>query len=1063
MNNKTDFQLLPYEQRLKLLMKPCRTKQELAKFIKFFLGLYLPDQKVSRYADTNPLDMIWIVYDICVNKNNPDNILEILYVAGRGSGKCSVRDTVIMTSSGPRYIQNIKPGDKVFTGWDWQKVVETFDEGTLDGVSVTTKISKKNGVFPITGSLKHRVQAINSNNLVEWVPLKDLKKGQFIYKSSRGAIETHIDINSKDYEDGWLIGAITGDGCVSRHGNDISLSGADFAQMRHYVNLIHEKFNIKHKVKRVSKKAISVNICNKDFKNWYHKYISGELCYYKKLKTLEHSKEFLAGFIAGMMDTDGSKDSITLANKDLIYQIGQILNVFGVASAINDNRKKPRFSQFIKEYVTYHECEYKTKLLDQLLPLFSKREAFIEHGQRMNEQFRFPNSLIEPFAKHIKEKYEIGGGYWRLKPGKKTRSYVPFAKELWGKLNKNSNYVTSHKILAWRDLALKLGEVEWSDRFNFILNGYFEQVDTVTFGKHYFYDLEIDKTHSYWSNGFISHNTLGMAIVELMVMLHDQRDVCHVGAIMSQAKRCYDYQVKFMLNNKIKTIIDPPSSVPQEDKVLQKMNMEKSVFNINNEQVTLEVLCCTLKAVNGPHVPLVVIDEIDTVSGEGLKAFKDIAGMLDSRGGKQGLRVGISTRKTRYGLMNKQLENAVKEGRTVKRWTAFEFSEACPDSRSGVNPTDVYMIQDKMEVITEDQFKVKDPKKKKEYEKHTMPGRGCVTCPAAAICLGDAKNQKSKSWMLKPIDELIQKVRAEGADWALAQLMNLKPSVEGIVYYEFDEHIHVKSWDAMWLRLVGKEFPGECSHDIFVKKCHQMKLPCYAGVDWGWTSPSTVVYFFVDKVDNIYVVRADGMTHVSQSEWVHYMKQTYHSKYRCQLYFPDVADMGAVTEMRKAGLPAANEIDKNIGGGIQVVKKLLRTPGSSDPKMYIAAETCKPLIIEFQMYHFKTSADGTITEIPESNNDHWLDAIRYPVVMLFGKSSFMMGEGIDLNSDSVADQHGNYLKPPTAAEFARQTGLSLNESAEDTAMLGKIGTIADLAGDKEDGEIAGAGGFLWSL
>ena len=50
---------------------------------------------------------------------------------------------------------------------------------------------------------------------------------------------------------------------------------------------------------------------------------------------------------------------------------------------------------------------------------------------------------------------------------------------------------------------------------------------------------------------------------------------------------------------------------------------------------------------NGPHVPLVVTDEIDTVSGEGLKAFKEISGMLDSKGDKRALRVGISTRKSR--------------------------------------------------------------------------------------------------------------------------------------------------------------------------------------------------------------------------------------------------------------------------------------------------------------------------------------------------------------------------------------------------------------------------------
>ena len=67
------------------------------------------------------------------------------------------------------------------------------------------------------------------------------------------------------------------------------------------------------------------------------------------------------------------------------------------------------------------------------------------------------------------------------------------------------------------------------------------------------------------------------------------------GAVMAQAKRCYDYQVKFMLNDKIRPLIDP-SKVPAEDKILRKMNMEKSIFEIDNEHVSIEVLPCTMKA-----------------------------------------------------------------------------------------------------------------------------------------------------------------------------------------------------------------------------------------------------------------------------------------------------------------------------------------------------------------------------------------------------------------------------------------------------------------------------------
>ncbi len=556
-----------------------------------------------------------------------------------------------------------------------------------------------------------------------------------------------------------------------------------------------------------------------------------------------------------------------------------------------------------------------------------------------------------------------------------------------------------------------------------------------------------------------SGKTLGMAIAELLVMLHDERDVCHVGAVIAQAKRCYEYQTNFMLSSKIRPILED-KHLPQEERVLQKLNMEKSAFLLSGKTVTLEVLPCTLKACNGPHVPLVVTDEIDTVSGEGLKAFKEISGMLDTKGEKKALRVGISTRKSRYGLMNRMMEDADSAGRHVRRWTAWEFTERCPDERSGTKPTPSYHIQDNMEVVSEDTFKIKDPKKQREYTMHVMPGEKCLQCPAAAICLGDAKKQSSKSWMLKPVGELIKKVRSEGTDWALAQLMNLKPSVEGIIYKEFDEKLHVKDWNGMWKTLTGIEFPGECTHDIFVKKCHSMNLPCYAGVDWGWSNPNTVVYFFIDKKDNVYVVRSDGMTFVSQPEWIHYIKTKYNFMYRCQLYFPDVADQGAVTEMKKAGLPVSSENDKSINTGIQVIKRLLRVPGSNDTKIHVAKETNEPLINEFLTYHFKTSADGSITEMPDTEYDHWLDALRYPLTMLLGKGTLVMGHMIETDRGSTVDSQGSYFKTPSAEEFCAVNNLRLNTEEPDPTKLGKIGRLNDMEDDDGTGS---SGGFLWGF
>lgn len=463
---------------------------------------------------------------------------------------------------------------------------------------------------------------------------------------------------------------------------------------------------------------------------------------------------------------------------------------------------------------------------------------------------------------------------------------------------------------------------------------------------------------------------------------------------------------------------------------------------------------------NGPHVPLVVVDELDTLSGEGLKAFKEISGMLDSKNGKQPLRVNISTRKSRYGLMEAQISAAEKLGKEVRRWTVLEFMQRCSDDRSGVLPTTFYVSIDDGSTLPVEEWNKLTDLKKKEYEVVDAFDK-CPACPLAPWCRGDAKKQESKSPMLKSVNEVIAKVLAEGPDWTSAQLFNLRPSVEGIVFKEFDERVHVKTWNQMWEVLTGKTFPGQCTHDIFIKKCHDLKLSCYGALDFGWSSPNTLVIVFIDNRENIYVVRCDGQTFVSHPAWIHHVRYKWHPVYNVDLYFPDTADPGDGVEMRKLGLAVAtNEGKDQILTGVQVIKKWLRVPGSREAKIFIAEETCKPLIQDFLLYHFKTDAAGEVTDVPDSMNDHWLDPLRYIIQNLFGKNQIILSSsGLDLDMSKVVDDRGNFYKTPTAEEFARVKGISLNTEIN-TGNIGKIGRLSEL--DEIDEEVK-EGGFIWSF
>jgi hypothetical protein len=242
-----------------------------------------------------------------------------------------------------------------------------------------------------------------------------------------------------------------------------------------------------------------------------------------------------------------------------------------------------------------------------------------------------------------------------------------------------------------------------------------------------------------------------------------------------------------------------------------------------------------------------------------------------------------------------------------------------------------------------------------------------------------------------------------------------------------------------------------------------MKLSCYAGIDWGWSNPSTVVYFFVDNRENIYVVRCEGMTYTNNPTWVQTIKNKWHHMYRCQLYFPDMANPGDAVTMKQEGLPCPSKQNKDTEGGIQVVKKWLRSLSSPVPKIYFAEETCGPIIQEFGMYHYKVDAAGNITDDTAKEHDHWLDALRYAMYELFSTSTLITSSESYNSEEAVMDVGGNYFKAPNAEEYARTQGINVGTTDPDKARLGKIGKLSELDDDDADEGMSGSGGFLWSF
>jgi hypothetical protein len=521
-----------------------------------------------------------------------------------------------------------------------------------------------------------------------------------------------------------------------------------------------------------------------------------------------------------------------------------------------------------------------------------------------------------------------------------------------------------------------------------------------------------------------SMKTLGLSIIDLLVFLHDKRNTIHIAMTAQQASRARNYLEKFI------------NKEPIIRQSLTKQNVREIRLNIDGEEVGLEVLPATPKAVQGAHCAFLSFDELaSSMEPANVRAYSDAHGIVgSSTSGKPGVIVKITSRQKGYSLAEQELRDASKTGTEILKWTTIDATERCPDERSGVVPTPLYIHPLRGTKLTEEEFKLLPQGKADGFQRTDDTFNKCRECPIAAFCAGDLKKQKSTSILLRKIDDVINKIRMAGSwDWGVAQIMSMKPSSEGLIYFEFDRQVHVPGWEAMWRVLTGEDNPY-ANRDSFVAELKRRRATFYAGIDWGWSSPSTCVVMAVDKREFCYIIDAIGRTYSPDPEFIELVRTTVHKKYDIQMYCPDLANGSGNALLRQAGLPTTDDIDKSISLGINLVKGLLRVPGTNGQSRILFAPDLTShvpgtpgIIEEFEIYKKKQDATGKImdNEDPEEGNDHYLDSLRYMVWWLFGRMRMKLGH--DYDPGPKVQQASNI---PSLDQIVREHGLHVTDNRE---------------------------------
>ena len=336
---------------------------------------------------------------------------------------------------------------------------------------------------------------------------------------------------------------------------------------------------------------------------------------------------------------------------------------------------------------------------------------------------------------------------------------------------------------------------------------------------------------------------------------------------------------------------------------------EKCSF-INGSSV--EVLTQSATSVRGTHVQKLRCDEVELFDEQVFAAAKFITHSTEGIGAAMET---ISTMHRPYGLMQRLIADADKNNTPVFKWCMWEVIERCSD-------------------------------------------RSCSKCPLWGDCGGRAK---CAGGYLK-IDDCITQMRRASRAGFEAEMLCKRPSLENVVFAEFDPAVHVRPLD------------------------YDVNLPLYRAVDFGFVNPFVCLWLQVDSegcvrvIDEYIRARATISVHADEVKQRTPCREETVAATFCDPAGAgrnDVTGTSSVKELRSMGI-RTRYMRSNILAGIELVRRALRA-GDGRATLIISPR-CVRLIEALECYHYPDGGNcGADAELPLKDGvyDHPIDALRY--------------------------------------------------------------------------------------
>ena len=338
----------------------------------------------------------------------------------------------------------------------------------------------------------------------------------------------------------------------------------------------------------------------------------------------------------------------------------------------------------------------------------------------------------------------------------------------------------------------------------------------------------------------------------------------------------------------------------------EPMHRNRCVFKGGSN---VEVLTQSAASVRGSHIQKLRCDEVELFDRRIFEAAKFTMKSTDKICGAMEV---LSTMHQPFGIMHELIGKAQDNGTKIFKWCVWEVIENCGGERS------------------------------------------CSRCPLNSDCQGRAKMADG---YLK-IDDCIAQMRRSSRSAFESEMLCLRPSLENVVFAEFDPDIHIS--------------PVE----------YNPALPMYRTIDFGFVNPFVCLWIQVDGDGKVFVIDEyvkSRMTIDVHAEEI--KKRAAGGEENVVATFCDPAGAGvndvsgtsAVSRLRALGVNVRYK-RSTILEGIELVRRALRR--GDGRSSFVISPKCGRLIEAMTSYHYPQMGE---IELPLKDGiyDHPIDALRY--------------------------------------------------------------------------------------